>query len=64
VVFDTIIEDLPRDSSIDRPWSVGDNPKTAVKKFLKGNSQFVIDKSIEDKFLLTVAPDGFLKKVI
>ncbi|NOR68045.1 MAG: cephalosporin hydroxylase, partial [Woeseiaceae bacterium] len=35
VVFDTVIEDLPADMFHDRPWGPGDNPKTAVWKYLK-----------------------------
>ena len=75
VVFDTVIEDLPADSFGDRPWSVGNNPKTAVQSFLrllasgqrKGADdaplRFEIDRAIENKLLLTVAPDGYLKRV-
>jgi cephalosporin hydroxylase len=63
VVFDTIIEDMPDDMFPDRPWSKGNNPKTAVWEFLKNHDQFVIDKHIENKLLITVAPDGYLKRV-
>jgi cephalosporin hydroxylase len=61
VVFDTIIEDMPDDSFPDRPWGKGNNPKTAVWEFLRKNNRFVIDKDIENKLLITVAPDGYLK---
>jgi cephalosporin hydroxylase len=61
VVFDTIIEDMPRDFFPDRPWSKGNNPKTAVQEFLKTNDRFVVDKEIQNKLLITVAPDGYLK---
>jgi len=63
VVFDTIIEDLPPDLFPDRPWSRGDNPKTAVHEWLSSNTGFEIDKTIEHKLLITVAPDGYLKRV-
>jgi len=63
VVFDTIIEDMPEDFFPDRPWGKGDNPKTAVWEFMKTNDRFEIDKEIENKLLITVAPDGFLKCV-
>jgi len=63
VVFDTIIEDMPDDMFPDRPWSKGNNPKTAVWEFLRNNDQFVIDKEIENKLLITVAPDGYLKRI-
>jgi cephalosporin hydroxylase len=62
VVFDTIIEDMPTDMFHDRPWGPGNNPKTAVWEYLKNHPEFEIDKSIQDKLLITVAPDGFLKK--
>lgn len=61
VVFDTIVEDLPENVlSSDRPWKQGDNPKTAVWEYLKTHPEFEIDKSIQDKLLITVAPDGYL----
>ncbi|OYQ62778.1 cephalosporin hydroxylase [Pseudanabaena sp. SR411] len=63
VVFDTAIEDLPDDMFSDRPWGVGNNPKTAVWEYLKSHPEFEIDKSIEHKLLITVAPDGYLKRI-
>jgi cephalosporin hydroxylase len=63
VAFDTIVEDLPGDFFKDRPWSVGDNPKTAVLEFLENNDQFVINHDIDNKILLSVAPGGYLKRV-
>jgi len=64
VVFDTFVEDLPDDYVwTDRPWGKGNNPKTAVWEWLKSNQNFQIDKSIEDKLLITSAPDGFLRRI-
>jgi cephalosporin hydroxylase len=63
VVFDTIIEDMPADFFPDRPWGPGNNPKTAVYEYLKTHPEFEIDKSIQHKLLITVAPDGYLKRV-
>ena len=63
VVFDTVVEDLPADTSGDRPWAPGNNPKTAVHEFLRDNDSFEIDTRIQDKLLLTVAPDGFLRRI-
>lgn len=63
VVFDTIIEDMPEDLFPDRPWGKGNNPKTAVGEFLKTNNRFEINKEIENKLLITVAPGGYLKCV-
>lgn len=73
-VFDTIVEDMPADFFPDRPWGKGNNPKTAVWEYmrrLKTNRvlgsdgqplDFEIDKTIENKLLITVAPDGYLKR--
>ena len=63
VVFDTIIEDMPPDMYPDRPWGPCNNPKTAVREFLKTHREFEIDRSIQDKVLITVIPDGFLKRI-
>ncbi len=63
VVFDTIIEELPDNFFKDRPWGKKNNPKTAANKFLKTHNEFVIDREIEDKLLITVAPGGYLKRV-
>lgn len=63
VVFDTWVEDVPENYYPDRPWDKGDNPKTAVWEFVEKNKDFVIDKSIEHKLVITLAPDGFLKRI-
>jgi len=62
VVFDTLVEDMPRGSFPNRPWDKGDNPKTAVFEYVKANPNFVIDRDISDKLCITVAPEGFLKR--
>lgn len=76
IVFDTIIEDMPDDMFPDRPWGKGNNPKTAVWEYLHRLKQknrtaadgaplhFEIDKTIENKLLITVAPNGYLHRVI
>ena len=64
VVFDTVIEDMGIDWDWnDRDWGVGNNPKTALHEYLTINNDFEIDRSIDSKLLITVAPDGFLKRV-
>ena len=63
IVFDTFVEDLPDNFVIDRPWNKGNNPKTAVWEFMKNNDDFIIDKVIENKLVITSAYDGFLKKI-
>lgn len=62
VVFDTIVEDMPPGSFPDRPWDKGDNPKTAVWEYLQGHPEFFIDTAVQDKLLITVAPDGYLRR--
>ncbi len=74
IVFDTVVEDLPEDMFPDRPWGKGDNPKTAVWEYLRRIKEegrtaadgdplaLVIDKDIEAKLLITVAPDGYLRR--
>ncbi len=75
VVFDAIVEDASDYISSDRPWGKGNNPKTAVWEYLRRLKEegrngangaplhFEIDKMIENKLLITVAPDGYLKRV-
>jgi cephalosporin hydroxylase len=63
VVFDTIVEDMPATLAADRPWGPGNNPKTAVWEYLKTHPEFTIDTDIHHKLLITVAPDGYLKRI-
>ena len=60
VVFDTVIEDLPPESSADRPWGPGNSPKTAVHKYLETHDDFIIDHTIDARLLISVAPEGYL----
>jgi cephalosporin hydroxylase len=59
-VFDTVIENIPKE---DRSWGPGDSPKTAVWEYLETHPEFEIDKRIQHKLLITVASDGYLKRV-
>jgi len=61
-VFDTVVEDMPADTFRNRPWDPGNNPKTAVWEYLKTHHEFEIDKNIQDKLLITVASDGYVKR--
>lgn len=73
VVFDTVVEDLPDGLYPDRPWAKGNNPKTAVHEYLRSMKdriaadgfplRFEIDKALESKLLITVAPDGYLRRI-
>ena len=63
VVFDTVVKDLPKEMFLDRPWGPDNNPRTAVHEFLQTNKNFVIDEEIHNKLLITVAQDGYLKRI-
>jgi cephalosporin hydroxylase len=63
VVFDTFVEDVPDDTFPDRPWGPGNNPKTAVHEFMKNNNIFQIDRFMDSRLLISVAPDGYLKRI-
>lgn len=62
VVFDTFVEDMPPQFFADRPWDVGNNPKTATRQWLGKNPDFSVDTSMESRLMVTVAPAGFLKR--
>lgn len=64
IVMDTLVEDMPaRFFTEDRPWRVGDNPKTAVAEYLRSDGRFEVDADLEAKLLITVAPGGYLRRV-
>ena len=60
VVFDTFVEDMPPRFFDDRPWDVGNNPKTAVLEWLKTHTEFEVNESWQSRLQITVAPSGFL----
>jgi cephalosporin hydroxylase len=61
VVFDTVVEFLPDEFYADRPWSRGNNPWNSVQAFLATNDRFEVDRELEAKLVLTVAPGGYLR---
>lgn len=63
VVFDTVVEDMHQGCFPDRPWGKGNNPKTAVTKFLKQNREFRVDQLLEQKLIITAAPSGYLQRI-
>ncbi len=75
VVFDTSIEEMPDDAFPSRPWGKGNNPKTAVREYLRRLREegrnasdgaplhLEPNKRMEDKLIITVAPGGYLKRV-
>ena len=63
IVFDSTIEDMPKEMFSNRDWGPGNNPRTAVNKFLSENSNFILDENIDNKPIITAAKGGFLKKL-
>ena len=63
VVFDTFVDDMPPKFFADRPWDVGDNPKTAVRQWLPVHPEFEVDAEMERRLQVTVAPEGFLRRI-
>lgn len=75
VVFDTIVEDLPANTFQDRPWNPGNSPKSALHAYLQELASapvagtdgqrlnFEIDQDRAGKLMITVAPDGYLKRI-
>lgn len=62
VVFDTFVEDMPDTLFPDRPWSPGNNPRTAVRAWLPDHPEFEVDADFATKLQVTVAPGGFLRR--
>jgi len=63
VVFDTVIEDMPAELCAGRPWHPGNSPKNAVHRWLPAHPEFIIDRDLEAKLQITVARDGYLKRI-
>jgi cephalosporin hydroxylase len=63
IVFDTIVDDLPKELSFGRPWGPGSNPMTAMREYLNTHPEFEIDTTVQDKVLVTVAPNGYLRRI-
>ena len=63
VVFDTVIDDIPEGMHGERHWGPGNSPKSAVHEYLKTHTEFEIDRKIDEKLLISVAPDGYLKRL-
>jgi cephalosporin hydroxylase len=61
LVCDTIVEfiDAPQDRV--RPWGKGNNPFTAMEKFLKINNRFTNSNEYNQKSFNSFHPFGFLK---
>ena len=63
ILPDTFIEFFPKGYFADRPWDVGNNTMTALKAFLRDHPEFVVDRMVNDKLMITEGIDGYLKRV-
>lgn len=63
VVFDTIVEDLPKSMFPQRPWGPGSNPRTAVRQYLQSHAEYEVDERMDAKLLVSVAPGGYLRRI-
>jgi cephalosporin hydroxylase len=63
VVFDTVVEDTPDELQAERPWGKGNSPKSAVREYLHAHPEFQVDARMDSKLLISVAPEGYLKRV-
>lgn len=63
VVFDTVIEAMPPELSADRPWGLGNNAATAVDEYLARHPEFEVDRSIDARLAISVAPGGYLRRI-
>ena len=63
ILPDTFIEFFPKGYySHNRPWDVGNNPYTAMKAFLTENKNFLIDKELNNKAMISETVDGYLRR--
>lgn len=63
VCSDTIVNFIPEQKHRKREWGPQNNPYTAMKSFLKTNKRFQIDRNINNKYLFSCHPDGYLKAI-
>lgn len=63
IVADTIIEEMPQNYYSNRPWNVGNNPKTAVDAFLTAHPEWQIDTTWSRRSLLGECRDGIIRRI-
>lgn len=60
---DTFIEFFPKGYYDNRPWDVGDNPHSAMKRFIAEREDFQIDKAMTSKLMICEGIDGYLQRI-
>ena len=63
VVFGTSVAFVDPAIDLRREWNQRRNPKSALDEFMLENDRFEVDHEINDKLILTDAPDGYLRCV-
>jgi len=66
IVADTILGFMDKNQTPKKRsniWYKGNEPMSAAKKFLKENSNFQIDKSLNGKLIFSSSYNGYLKKI-
>lgn len=63
LVADTIVEDLPDNLLVNRPWGRGNSPLSAVRKFLASQSDYVAADSWTRRGLHSEFRDGILVRI-
>ena len=60
VVCDTIVNNPNYSVGRERPWGKNNNPYTALCKFLNSHQDFITDKNIEQRLLVSCQPNGYI----
>lgn len=63
IVFDTAIEEMPTEMFADRPWGPGNSPGSAASEYLRKHPEFEIDRMMDGRVMISVAPNGYLRRV-
>jgi cephalosporin hydroxylase len=63
IIADTIIEEMPENYYPDRPWGIGNNPLTALNKFLQSNHNYKRDDRWSRRSLMGEFRDGIIYKL-
>jgi cephalosporin hydroxylase len=62
IVMDTQAGEF--DNAPDRPWGKDNNPGSAVREFMSTHAdEFVVDKEVEQRAVITCAPGGWLRRI-
>ena len=63
IASDTIVNEIPKQLHRPRVWNKKNNPMIAVNKFIRENPNFIIDKKVNYKQLISSNPNAYIKKI-